>query len=95
MDQHTAVLIVSMVGSLATGWLGQHYLKGNAGFNTTLAHALMGLVAFGLYALGNPFPNADAGQWISAGILWSEAVIGAGSTLAGAGLAAKTDSRQP
>lgn len=93
MDQHVAAEIVAAVGSLITGWLGQHYLKGNSGFNTTLAHAIMGGVAFGLYAIGNPFPQVNTSQWLLAGLTWAGAVIGLGSTLAGAGVAAKTDSK--
>lgn len=92
MDQHAAMQIVGGVGSFATGWLGQHYLKGNTAFNTSLAHALMAVVGFGLYVLANPFQNVDPSQWLLAGIIWTGAIIGSGSIVAGAGLAAKTDS---
>ena len=93
LDVHTVATVGYGLASLAVGWAGQHFFKSRPDVSTTATHAIVGLVAFGFYALANPFPNCDPGQWILAGFSWAGAVIGAGSTLAGAGLAAKTDSR--
>lgn len=95
MDTHTIVTLLLAFGSLVQGALGQHFLKANPQFSTTLAHAAMFGLALLFYGLANGWPHtADAGQWIMAGLAWAGSLGIAGpSVLAGAGVIAKTDSK--
>lgn len=93
MDQHAAGVVACAVGSALAGWAGQHFFKANPSFSTNIAHAAQFAVAFALYALGSPFSTSDPTAWLMGGFTWATAAIGIGSVMAGAGLAAKTDSR--
>jgi len=94
MDQHAAGVVACAVGSALAGWAGQHWLKSNPGFNTSIAHAAQFSIAFVLYVIGNPLAhNGDPATWLMVGMTWAGSAIAFGSQAAAMGLAAKTDSK--
>jgi hypothetical protein len=95
MDLHAAGVIAAAVASAAMGLVGQHYLKASPQVNTTLSHAIMWGVGFGLYAASNPFPQIGGADWFLAGAAWASSVITAGSVAAGAGIVASTVNPKP
>jgi uncharacterized membrane protein YbjE (DUF340 family) len=94
MDQHSAGVVACAVATVFSSWITQHFFKANKDFNTTLAHGIAVAIGIGLYAIASPLNVTDPLQWLLGAMAWAGGFgIAPGSILAGAGLAAKTDSR--